>query len=150
MALVCCSIKHTINFLYVFHLLGCKINNLFFGEKESDKLRILFSTPKRRTILERNDCAIDISSSWYISCNGKKMPFQANTRTFRLRWDNRPNPPACFLKVITYIISIYYCIRGFPSLLSLLQLYCVAFVLSVFVRAFFRLKLKISVNIFTV
>ncbi|XP_078342511.1 uncharacterized protein LOC144628300 isoform X2 [Oculina patagonica] len=68
------------------------MNTLFNNEDKEDKLRTLETTRERKTKLKNRqaNCQVNVSSSWFIGCDGKMVPLERQTnRTrdiFRLRW----------------------------------------------------------------
>jgi len=64
--------------------LGCEINNLFVNKADGGRLRTLNTFRVRKTRLpKRINCAINVSTSWYIECHGKQESLEGNTNDFR-------------------------------------------------------------------
>jgi len=81
--------------------IGCEVNaTLFAGEMQKHKLRTLspVTNKTRRTKLKnpKGSCIIDITSSWYIGCLGKKVPLglhlNTTTEMFLLKRDFKERP----------------------------------------------------------
>ncbi len=71
------------------------MNTLFNNEEKEDKLRTLKTTWEGKTKLQNREanCQVNVSSSWFIGCDGKMVPLERQTnRTrdiFRLRWKSK-------------------------------------------------------------
>ncbi|KAL9959628.1 hypothetical protein ACROYT_G032966 [Oculina patagonica] len=83
--------------------LGCETNIFFDGEKRNDGLRTLNTAEERETKLESQaNCKVNISSSWYIGCDGEKVPLGSSTnktmKIFLFEWDS--DEEAYFIKVV--------------------------------------------------
>ena len=80
--------------------LGCAVNTLFSAEKNNDRLRMLNTTGRRLTKLNRQNCSVNLNNSWYIGCYGEKVPLRENIRLFHLERAKRKNKDyAYFVKV---------------------------------------------------
>jgi len=85
---------------------GCEVNaTLFAGEMQKHKLRTLSHVinKTRRTKLKNpnGSCIIDITSSWYIGCLGKKVPLglHANRTTEMFLLERISEKRPYFIKV---------------------------------------------------
>ena len=56
---------------------GCKTPTFFRGEKKSDKLSVLGNGSDNELTLRRKNCAINAASSWYMDCDGGKVPLSS-------------------------------------------------------------------------
>jgi len=70
--------------LLFIQCIGCEINNLFVNKADGGRLRTLNTFRVRKTRLpKRINCAINVSTSWYIECHGKQESLEGNTNDFR-------------------------------------------------------------------
>ena len=82
------SLKGVIQIVsFLFQLLGCVENNMFRKEESDHKLRTLNTKWPRRANLAKQNCAVNISSSWYVGCHGEKLPI-AESDAFSLKWNS--------------------------------------------------------------
>ena len=66
------SILITFNFFK--HFAGCSQPTLFEREKADHKLSLLKSHGEKNIDLTSSNCRINTISSWYIDCDGRKVP----------------------------------------------------------------------------
>lgn len=91
------SLKDGIQMLsFLFQLLGCVENNMFRNEDIDHQLRTLNTKWPRRANLSKQNCAVNISTSWYVGCHGEKLPI-AEPNPFSLKWNY--SRPRCDLTV---------------------------------------------------
>ena len=64
-------------------------NNNFKGEKITGRLRTLTPELRRETkIKKQDDCALNLSSSWYNDCHGEQLSISGSTNIFNLLWES--------------------------------------------------------------